>query len=456
MDGVTVALTRRSIAHPMAAAQATSVRRRGIDATTMLTVYLVLLFAVPSNVGIAILGSLGRPSFLWGLCLLAWWSLARLQAPSFSVRPVWQPAKLAYGALIVIALVSLAASLLRGQPFDQISPAVTGVLRLLSWGGVMLVAMDGIRTVRELSRVLRRVVIAGALLAALGIAQFVTGQNLIEIFGALPGMTGVDGGVDARGSFTRSSGTATHPLEYATALSAVLPLAVAAAIGHGFHPVSAARRVLWWVPVGAIGLASFLAVSRSAVVGIGVALIALIPGLPRRTRMPVIIGASALAAIVVVAVPGLLGTMVGLFSSAGSDASTTSRVNALDRAPLFVSTSPVYGNGFGTFLPRYYIFDNQWVLLAVELGVLGVLTVVALFVAGVWSSLHAARVSIHTDVPLIGHALVASLVTVAVLFGFFDGLSFPIAAALPFLLVGLAGAVRTVGAADRSIAARAR
>ena len=30
------------------------------------------------------------------------------------------------------------------------------------------------------------------------------------------------------------------------------------------------------------------------------------------------------------------------------------------------------GQGFGTFLPRYYIFDNGWVLLTVELGALGV------------------------------------------------------------------------------------
>ena len=39
--------------------------RRGIDGLTVLTVYLVLLCAVPSGLTIAPLGSSGRPSTVW-------------------------------------------------------------------------------------------------------------------------------------------------------------------------------------------------------------------------------------------------------------------------------------------------------------------------------------------------------------------------------------------------------
>lgn len=164
-------------------------------------------------------------------------------------------------------------------------------------------------------------------------------------------------------------------------------------------------------------------------------------------------GALALAAVVVVAVPGLFSTMVGLFAGAGTDSSTTSRTNGLSRAPEFIATSPIYGNGFGTFLPRYYIFDNQWVLLAVELGVLGVVAFASLFVAGMWSSRRAWRASGRPDIALIASALVASTLTVLVLFGFFDGLSFPISASLPFLLAGLSAATLTVGTADAAFGA---
>jgi O-antigen ligase len=425
--------------------------RRGIDAVTLLTIYLVLLFAIPSNIAVAALGSLGRPSLLFGLVLFGWWAVGRLQIAGFAVRPVRQPVKVAYAALLVVALVSFGAALLRGQPFDQVSPAVTSILRLLSWGGVLLVAVDGIRSMRDLSKMIRRLAIAGGLLAALGLAQFVTGQTLTDFFSLIPGLTGVDGGVDARGAFTRSAGTATHPLEYATALSAALPLTVVTALSHGFQPASRLRRMAWWLPVALIAISSFLAVSRSALVGLVVALIATIPALPRRVRGGVVGGAVVLAGVVVVAVPGLFGTMVGLFAGAGSDASTTSRTNGLDRAPEFIATSPVYGNGFGTFLPRYYIFDNQWVLLAVELGVLGVIAFAGMIVAGMWSARHAWHTSQQPDVALIGPALVASLLTVTVLFAFFDGLSFPIAASLPFLLAGLCGAVLTIGKADADL-----
>lgn len=443
---------RAVAATPIRAVQQARGRRRGIDPVALLTIYIVVLFAIPSNITIGALGSLGRPSLLCGLVLMGWWALARLQSSGFAAQPIRQPVKIAFGALLVVVLVSLGAALLRGQPFDQVSPAVTSVVRLLSWGGVMLVAIDGLRTMHDLSRVIGRLAIAGGLLAGLGIAQFLTGQALTDFYAQIPGLVGEFGGVDARGEFTRSAGTATHPLEYATTLSAMLPLAIATAVFHGFHDASRARRIAWWLPVGLIAVASFLAVSRSAIVGVAVALLATIPALPRKLRGWILGGAVALAGMVIVAVPGLLGTLVGLFSGAGSDASTTSRTNGLDRAPEFIATSPVYGNGFGTFLPRYYIFDNQWVLIAVELGVLGVLAFGALLVTGMWSAQRAKKLSPRPDAAAIGQVLIASILAVGVLFAFFDGLSFPIAASLPFLLVGLCGATLTIGVADARMA----
>ena len=62
----------------------------------------------------------------------------------------------------------------------------------------------------------------------------------------------------------------------------MLPLAIATAVFHGFHDASRARRIAWWLPVGLIAVASFLAVSRSAIVGVAVALLATIPARERR------------------------------------------------------------------------------------------------------------------------------------------------------------------------------
>jgi hypothetical protein len=106
------------------------------------------------------------------------------------------------------------------------------------------------------------------------------------------------------------------------------------------------------------------------------------------------------------------------------------------------------GAGFGTFLPRYYIFDDQWVLLLVELGVLGVLCFAGIFLAAVGSTVHAGRLSGFEDTVRLCRGLAASMFAITVLFAFFDALSFPISAGLFFLVAGLCGATLTVGKGD--------
>ncbi len=144
------------------------------SAVTMVTIYLVLLLAVPSNARIAALGSLGRPSLLWGLVLFAGWVLWRLTDAHRS--PSRTPAgAVAYFAPLAIALVNLAAALLRGQPPDQVSPAITSILRMLSWGGVLLVVWTAApRT--EVITLCRRIAIGSGALAVLGLVHSSPGR----------------------------------------------------------------------------------------------------------------------------------------------------------------------------------------------------------------------------------------------------------------------------------------
>jgi polysaccharide biosynthesis protein PslJ len=284
------------------------------------------------------------------------------------------------------------------------------------------------------------------LLALLGIIQFLTKSTLTEFFAAIPGLSMSDSGVADRGGVARVPGTAIHPLEYATVLDAALPLVIAAAISHGLRWQSTRGRWTGWVLVAIISLAALIGVSRSAIIGFAVAAVSMLPVLPRRYRGIVIIGGALLAAAAIAAIPGLLSTTLHLFAGAANDPSTQSRTGGLSRAPDFIASSPFVGAGFGTFLPRYYIFDNQWVLMAIELGILGVLAFAALFATAIWSGASARRRSTDPGVRLLGWALAASALNIGVLFAFFDGLSFPQSAGLLFMIVGLCGAVRTVGA----------
>lgn len=421
--------------------------RRGVSAVTMLTVYLVLLVALPSNLALSALGAYGRPQFLWGILLLLWWGFTRVQAPSIDLDPVRQPVRVALALFFIIVLIGFAVALLRGQPADQVSPAISAVLRLLSWSGVVLVAIDGIRSMNELVVMVQRVVIACSLMALLGIAQSVTGQSFLEPFAALPGFSESVGGVDTRGMFLRSSATATHPLEYGTALSIAVPLALAVAMLRVSHRQES-QRLRWWLFLGLLGAASFLAVSRSTLIGFVMAIVLMIPALPKHFRIVVVVGGVLLGGAVMVVTPGLYGTIVGMFAGVGTDTSTLSRQVGLEMAPVFLSASPLIGVGAGTLLPRYFIFDNQWLGILIETGVLGTLVFAALFIAAIWSGATAGRGGALEDTRLIGHALAVSVATAALLLAFFDGLSFPIATGLLFLGIGLCGAVRTIGSAD--------
>src|SRR5690606_31499181 len=134
---------------------------------------------------------------------------------------------------------------------------------------------------------------------------------------------------------------------------------------------------------------------------------------------------------------------------------TQSRTNALARVPEFISSSPVIGQGFGTFLPRYYIFDNQWVLAIVEIGLLGVLLFAGFAVTAIGTAIWASR-SEFADTTAMSLALGASILTISTLFLFFDGMSFPISAGLFFLTAGLTAAMRTISAADGELMAGIR
>jgi hypothetical protein len=443
--------------HPVAAdAHGALEHGSGMTAATMLTVYLVLLFAVPSYTTIAVLGSLGRPSLLWGLILLFWWVLSRLQAQTPDASPVRQPLRYALVALLVVVLVSFAAAMLRGQPADQVSPATTALLRVASWSGVLLIAMDGIRTHADAARLVRRLAVAGAALAALGLAQFITGQTLLDVWAGIPGLSVDVSDVATRGSFTRASGTAIHPLEYGTAVVAMLPLAITTAVHKGFRARPSALAGLWWFAVGVILLASVVTVSRSALIGLAVAVVATLPAVPAIYRWVIGVGGAAIAAAVFAVVPGMFGTIVSLFVGASDDPSTQSRTAALARVPEFISSSPWIGQGFGTFLPRYYIFDDAWVLLTVEIGVIGVTCLGFLAITAIGSAVWASRHSAFPDTKAMSRALGGSLLTIAILFMFFDGLSFPISAGLFFLVAGLAAAMRTIASADETLTAIVR
>jgi O-antigen ligase len=288
-------------------------------------------------------------------------------------------------------------------------------------------------------------VLAGGLMACLGIAQFMTGHTLVDSI-TLPGFTISQdvGSVQARGDFTRAAGTATHPLEYGALLCMVLPLAIAMAITDRKYPV---WRRSW--PAVAIIFAVILSVSRSALIGVFVGLLLFAPSMPpkiRRFSIPA--GVVALTAMTFV-VPGLIGTIRGLFISISSDSSTLSRTNSIGDALQIAFRNPIFGQGFGTFLPSELILDNQFLLILIEGGLTGIIALLAVGLTSIVSAWRASRMTKRPEAKMFYTAAAAGTAAGLVLLAFFDGLSFPITAGALFVMVSICGIMLEIEVTER-------
>jgi O-antigen ligase len=334
-------------------------------------------------------------------------------------------------------LASYAYANFRGLPGAESSPADSGVLRLAGWVGIALVAADGIRTLERLQTFLRRIVVAGTLMAALGLAQFWTGQSLIDWI-SLPGFA-VDSslsGVEGRGGFIRPQGMAAHPLEYGVVLCMSLPIAISLAMTETKRSV-----LLRWLPAAVITFASMLSVSRSALLGVLAGILVLSPRWSPKVRLYAVFAAVVLGAIMYSAVPGMAGTLKGMFLGVADDPSTASRTNSYAAAFEIAQRSPFLGRGFSTFLPQYLILDNQFLGLLIEVGVLGVavfLVLVAMSIIIPWKATGRSSDAGHRQ---LGAAVSASVAATALTFAFFDGLGFPMSAGLLFMMFGVSASM---------------
>jgi hypothetical protein len=405
---------------------------------TFLTIYLVLLYAVPSGMRITALGTLGSPALLWSFLGLLIWVAARIKN---RVPLIWGIGLVPSAMLMftVAVAMSYVVSMSRGTPLAEGETADSGLFRVIAWAGVLLVAQDGIRSWESLLTLVRRFALAGGLLGLLGLGQFVTGSTLLD-WVSMPGMTNDSPiAVHGRGFFTRASGTAYHPLEFGLVLCMTLPFALSLAL------LDRSRSwLLSWAVITAIMAPITLSTSRSALVVLGVVFVLMFLGWPPRLRLISAIGVAVCNVAVYLLVPGMVTLVRQLFETIPVDPSTRSRVEAYDMAFHVAGGTPLFGRGFSTFVPHYLILDNQLLLLLVEIGVVGVLSFLLVCIAGMVATLRARSPVADPLRRDIGQAIAVSITACLVTLAFFDGLSFPMVGGTLFLVIGLAGAYARV------------
>lgn len=412
---------------------------RGTGVVAVLSGYLFLVEIVPSDWVLPSLSGVGTPANIYALVAFLWyggsWLAGRVAPVAYTRSP--RIAVCLFGASILLAYVSL-AGVSRQAVGLETQAADRDLIGVVAWIGVVVIASAGIRDYAELQLLLRRMVLFGSVIGAVGMYEFFTSSDIltsVHIPGLRPSPEVSD--LLVRGSFVRPISLAADPLELAGVLSILLPFAIQQAL----DPVRSGvlRR---WLPVLLIGGALPLTVSRTSIIGLALVLLVMVPTWPsgRRWRAygMLLVGVGVLKA----AVPGLVTTTVNSFASflGNSDNSTQARTQDYSGVAQYVEQRPWFGRGFGTFIPSLYRYtDNMYLLAVVEIGFVGVLALLGLYLTGIRCGRVGRKLTSDEARRDLGQGFAAAMVAALVLSATFDSLGFPMFAGLLFLLLGFAG-----------------
>ncbi len=416
-----------------------------LDATTALTCYAVLLLLVPANLVLEPLGAAGSPANVFGIFLFLWWGLTWL-LPGSPLPRGHQPVRIAVAVFGLAVFLSYLAFAVRAADGLERNAADRGLLLMLGWAGVTLVACDGLSSMARLADFLRRLSVLGAVVSLLGFAEYVGKFQLASVY-RVPGLVENQpvGSVEGVGLIGRVAATASHPIEFGVVLAMLLPIAVHCALEA--KPRQARLR---WLVVVCIGIGIPLALSRSAMLATAVAVLVMLGGWSWRMRRRAAAAILGFALAMNFLVPGVLGTLRSLFTNLSTDDSIKGRTDDYSVVGRFISERPVFGRGFQTFVPsRYVLLDNQVLGLLIEVGIFGLVAFTAFVFAGIGSAVAVRRGSCDPAVRNLGQALAASIAAGALSAFTFDALGFSMFTGVLFLLVGLAGALLRLRRAGR-------
>lgn len=411
--------------------------KKRVDPVTIVSFFLIILFVMPARYVVGPLGGAGSPASMVAVMLLVWYLLSTL-SPRWTPLHGRQPVRAVIVFFALAVLASYVAATTRPLSSEELNAADLGLVLVAGWAGIALVTADGIPDMDRLETLRQRIVLGGSVPAAVAMIQFFTGIEITQYM-ALPGLVENGAGVlFEREGFFRPSGTATHPIELGVVLAAILPLALHGAI-YCRDPEARKKR---WLMVALIATALPMSVSRSAILGLFVAMIVLLPTWKPEWRLRAILIFGAASIVMRIMIPGLIGTVLNLISVIGADENSTTRTGDYDAVVAAVTQRPLFGQGFATYLPRIYrVIDNQYLMSSLETGLVGLTALLTFLLAGWVLARRARKAATNEETRHLAQCLAASSAVAIFGFGTFDAFSFPMIANVMFLLLGLTGAL---------------
>lgn len=279
-----------------------------------------------------------------------------------------------------VTTIAWAAAAMRGVPTgtDRLTMdlALLNDAILLAFYGFLLANLVSMRAVF----LLVKVIVAGTALSTLyGLLDQFTGIDLASMI--RPPLTRAGGSVLSgdllREGVVRAQGAAGHPLELATIVATILPLSVALTFAV---QARGERSRMWILCSGLLLLGMVTSLSRSALLGTGIAF-AVMSLFWSRDRLVHLakLAVPALALFLVVR-PGILLGFVNVFAASGTDDSLYSREFGRNFAIDWWWQHPWLGIGHSAYaVPYYPVLDNQYLSRLVEDGAIGLVTLLVLW-----------------------------------------------------------------------------
>jgi O-antigen ligase len=423
-------------------------------AVLLLQLFALTAMVIPSDTVISAIGAAGYPASLVGMFAFAAFiaaTLLGLHNPLEHRHPVRSVLCL----LWIAALASYVVMDRRVLTVTEQASADRLLMQLAVITGIALVAAECLGSLRELRRVLRALCWGGAICGVVAALQFWLTIDLAPLLRALPGFSlNFDNpAIIDRAALNRVAGTAIHPIELGVVAGMLLPLAIYLGISDTDRSVR--RR---WAPVALIGLAVPISVSRSAVLALVLALTVLVVLMPAPQRLAALCIMPFGLVAVFMSAPGLIGTLASFFGAGSKDPSVATRLGDYPLVERLVQEAPWFGHGGGTYIVdnALDILDNQYLKTAIELGLVGVVALVAYFLVPVIAALVARARSRDPELRLLCAALAGTALAAGASSLLFDSLSFPMFANVHALVIGLIGAAWQLAARAEAAAAGSR
>lgn len=400
------------------------------------------LFLVPSTVTLHGLKSVGMPAQLLGWVALLHW-LGCSARRDGAIFPGRQPVRAMMGLLLGLSLISYGIAFSRPLVNLESGNANRLMYLLLAAMGISLLLADGLRDISAVRRVAEVALYGSYFSAVVGLLQYYTSLNYNQILGKTfvfvinTSDFGVGQFATDIGRGFRAYGTADHAIEFAVVSSTMLPLA----LHLSRHSGTRERRRLHTVGASALTLGTLISVSRSGIVGLGVGLLVYAWTMPRRSAANLAAAAITMLTLTQVAAHGVLSTLRYLLLAGNKDPSLAHRSDNIPYILPLLQGKTWSGIGFGTYQPAVYrVLDDQYLVTLVDSGVIGVVGLALLYLAGATLAREGRRKATLAVDKDLGQALAAGLLVLGISAAFYDEMAFRQSALLVFVLLGLAGA----------------